>query len=128
MPKILAVDDNEQILWMLEKVVQNYFPTVSELQVVRSGNQAINTLRKNSNFDLIISDFEMPDGNGLDVLKFLDKEHAHIPIIIYTDSVHVSQESVENEISKKVRAYVVDKCDLDALRSHIDSILTKTPD
>lgn len=70
--KILIVDDDTDIVELMEE----------ELQLVGhdtykafSGNEAI-TLLKNQNVDVIISDFKMPNGSGMDLLNFVNR---HMP-------------------------------------------------
>lgn len=67
--KILLVEDELDIVELLEEVFQQRGHTVTS---ANTGNAAIAVLAKNNNFDLIISDFRMPHGNGLDVLKYVN--------------------------------------------------------
>lgn len=67
--KILIVDDDSDIVELMEE----------ELQLVGhdtykafSGNEAINLLR-NQNVDVIISDYKMPNGSGMELLNFVNR-------------------------------------------------------
>lgn len=66
--KILIVDDDTDIVELMEE----------ELQLVGhntykafSGNEAIDLLQ-NQDVDIIISDFKMPNGSGMDLLNFVN--------------------------------------------------------
>lgn len=67
--KILIVEDELDIIELLEEVFQLRGHSVTS---ARTGNAAIAELAKNNNFDLVISDFRMPHGNGLDVLNYVN--------------------------------------------------------
>ena len=79
MKKILLVEDNEAITMGLKFLLeQNEFIFTSISNVM----DAKNILLIN-NFDLIILDITLPDGNGFDLCHYF-KENYNIPIIILT--------------------------------------------
>lgn len=65
--KILLVDDNEDILDLLKQIVSKKFPNVD---CATSPYEAINMCQYRS-YDLILSDFEMPQMNGYKFYKAL---------------------------------------------------------
>ncbi|MBL8194401.1 MAG: sigma-54-dependent Fis family transcriptional regulator [Blastocatellia bacterium] len=70
LPKILCIDDDNLITKALRRVLVslNYDVTIAE--TLTSG---INTI-KNDDFDLILTDLNLPDGDGFDIIRFA-KEH-----------------------------------------------------
>lgn len=78
--KILLVDDLEDIRELIVFLISCYL--AAEIHQCSSGNQAIALLKTEQNFDLIISDLNMPDGSGLDILKYLRLAGLKIPIAI----------------------------------------------
>ncbi len=66
--KILIVDDERDILEILGEEFKYYG---HEIEVAVSGNEAIEKL-KLSQFDVIVSDYRMPDGNGMTLLNFVN--------------------------------------------------------
>lgn len=62
-PKLLIVDDMADIL----DILQNMASEKWDVKVASSFKDAIRLLRT-ENFDLVITDFNMPDCNGLDIL------------------------------------------------------------
>lgn len=80
MSKILVVDDEIEICLILDK-----FLSKKGFQVVtaHTGNDALAKL-KNDTFDLIISDFRLPDFSGLELLKEIKAIRQENKVIIIT--------------------------------------------
>lgn len=80
MKKILAVDDEEDILFTLEAVAD-----VADLNMTTTsrGLKALKYL-KNNKFDLLLVDYHMPDINGLKLVKEIRKIDKEIPILVLT--------------------------------------------
>ena len=68
MLKILLVDDEEDIRDILEMTFETY--GVFDLVHAHTGQDAIEKL-KSDNFDIIVCDYNMPNGNGGQVYKYL---------------------------------------------------------
>lgn len=80
--KILVVDDSITTRRLLNNVlVSNGYTTESE----SSAKDALRTL-DNTEFDLIISDYEMPDMSGLEFVQILRNREKtkNIPVIVFT--------------------------------------------
>ncbi|NJO15172.1 MAG: response regulator [Thioploca sp.] len=82
-PPILLVDDREDNLFTLEKILrrQNY-----NLIAVKSGEAALQWVLSEPNCALIILDVEMPGMNGLETAKRIREQHSNpnLPIIFIT--------------------------------------------
>ncbi len=72
--KILIVDDEEDIVELLAEEFEDCGYNVT---TGNSVNQAIACLQKDE-FDLILSDFRMPDGNGMDLLTYVNSMESGI--------------------------------------------------
>lgn len=70
MNRLLLVDDNLDFLDLVEERLLLRWPGVLIFKA-NSGQRAIELFKKLSPFDLIISDYEMPDGDGFFLLKQL---------------------------------------------------------
>ena len=68
-PKILIVDDYDEIRELVGFILESNM----DVQVLQesSGFAAIETLKKNSDVQMVISDLNMPNGTGIDILKYL---------------------------------------------------------
>ncbi|MBT5307206.1 MAG: response regulator, partial [Candidatus Scalindua sp.] len=80
--KILIVDDNEdhQIL-MEEQLVENSHNI--DMVFVESGNECMLRLSKES-YDAVIVDFNLPDMDGLGVLKEMNRKGYDYPVLMVT--------------------------------------------
>jgi len=90
--KVLLVDDETDLREVLCYFIQEGGFDVEQAE---SGNDAIEFLKKNSDIDLIVSDVRMPNGSGMDLLKYLNTDHnVKIPTIILTGYSDYSEEEM----------------------------------
>ena len=80
-PLILLVDDNEEILEFLERMLKNKY----EILKAENGSDALQILDKEA-VQLIVSDVMMPIMDGFEFCKIIKSslEYSHIPIILLT--------------------------------------------
>ncbi|MFH0967058.1 MAG: ATP-binding protein, partial [Methanobacteriota archaeon] len=78
---LLVIDDEPFLL----EAIQQYLEQMCEFEVTTkaSAKEAINTLGENK-FDAIVSDFDMPGMNGLELLKYLKANGDTTPFILLT--------------------------------------------
>lgn len=72
--KILIVDDETDVLEILEFVVQDNFPTDTVILTAHCGSAAKKILADDHSIDFCISDHNMPNGMGFDILRFIVEE------------------------------------------------------
>lgn len=88
--KILAVDDNDVNLLLLEKVLSN---AGAEVVSAENGKEAID-LANSSDFDIILMDIHMPVMDGLTAAMILRANDYESPIIAL--SANVDKENIQN--------------------------------
>lgn len=100
--QVLHVDDNSDILDITKTFLER---TDEDFSVVSKPNpiEAINSLEENR-FDCIISDYEMPNTDGLEFLKIVREQYPDIPFILYT--AKGSEEVASDAISAGVTEYM----------------------
>ncbi|MDD3574920.1 MAG: response regulator [Methanospirillum sp.] len=83
--RVLHVDDQYQ--W--RNIVSDYLTLFGEYEIIsaESGEQAIDLLRVSS-FDIIISDIQMPEMNGIEFLQIIRSCNESIPFIFLTGTRH----------------------------------------
>ena len=80
--KVLVVDDNTLNLKVTSRLLGSYDLDVTLLE---SGEECIETIKDNNNFDLILMDQMMPGLDGTETMKKLKEiENFNIPIVVLT--------------------------------------------
>lgn len=79
--KILLVDDEQAIRDLLQMLLESQFD--NEVVFASSGNEAIKILQEDSSIGLILSDYNMPDGNGGKVYQY-NHENNNLPFLLIT--------------------------------------------
>ena len=89
--KILLVDDNPSILEMVKEELCLHAGILPEnISLASSGNSArALIIRSGDVFDLIVSDFNMPDGSGKELLEFLIQQNSNAYFILFTATLHI---------------------------------------
>jgi CheY-like chemotaxis protein len=80
--RILHVDDDRAFLDVTESFLTRELPS-AEIATVQHPDAAIERLRAES-FDCVISDYEMPDTDGLELLSQVRDWSDDLPFLLYT--------------------------------------------
>lgn len=90
MKKLLLVDDEIQIFKIIKQVLnKNYI-----IDYAPDGEKGLFLFRKN-NHDIIITDFNMPNMNGEEMINAIRKINNNIPIILITANREVTTKNVK---------------------------------
>ena len=117
---VLIVDDYQTMLRILRNLLRQLeFNNVDE---ANNGDEALQKLRE-SQYNLIISDWNMAPMTGLDLLKQVrgDAKLKHIPFIMVT-----AESKTDNVIAAKqagVSNYIVKPFNAETLKSKMSSVL-----
>jgi DNA-binding NarL/FixJ family response regulator len=87
--KVLLIDDHPLILAALKAVIQGLGDNVA---VVGAGSAraARQTLKKNSDFDLVLLDLQLGDADGFDLLPELRGAYPALPVVVVSASDRAS--------------------------------------
>ncbi|MBT3584555.1 MAG: response regulator, partial [Halobacteriovoraceae bacterium] len=104
--KILVIDDDDAIRQFVTMVLENLVPDPVITECF-SGNKAIAALEQNSDYSLIICDYEMPDGNGGDVYRYLIGKGNKTPFALFT-SHHIDrlEEFSKNSLREGIDTFI----------------------
>lgn len=97
--KILLADDEDVNRAMLAKILSCHGFKIEE---AKNGQELCDKFFANNNFDIIISDINMPKINGIEVVKKIRKSFKDIPIIAY------SGDNQKDKIHKLLRSKIND--------------------
>jgi len=93
--RILIVDDEENLTWSIAKNLQNQYKN-HKIYSMNSGDEALKILKR-LQFDLVISDIQMPGTNGLVLLDYIKKHSPQVPVIIMTSLDKPEIKSLANQ-------------------------------
>lgn len=96
--RILLVDDDNEIRFALA----NVFQAKLKFTVVEacSGAEAIATITSQDKFSLIISDYQMDNGNGQVIVDFLKNQQVDVPFIFFSGSPEIKDAEIGSPILK----------------------------
>ena len=123
MQRILIVEDSETMRSLLASSLEELEVPV-KVSEAASGFEALRVLPR-EDFDLVVTDINMPDINGLELLSFVrrDPRCESVPVVI------VSTEGSERDRDKGLElgadAYLVKPFDPDALREVVTDLLAR---
>lgn len=80
MKKILVIEDDVALLWLIDKILSNQYEVVT----VRNAQEAIGKLHDGYEADMIITDLGLPVVDGFELLQYLKKSglYYHIPVVV----------------------------------------------
>ncbi|MDT8783008.1 MAG: PAS domain S-box protein [Candidatus Bathyarchaeota archaeon] len=80
--KVLHVDDDTSFLEISKQLLIDLNDNL-KIETTESVDQALQLLSSKS-FDVVVSDYEMPNKNGLDLLRILREQNNFVPFILFT--------------------------------------------
>lgn len=119
--RILYIDDDLDILEVMEKMISYHGYDVS---ITSIGYEAIEMIRSEpARFDLIITDYNMPDINGLELSEKIFNINPKIPIILGTGSIKLNEEEVKEA---GINAFLQKPFSMEELMKTIQGLLDNT--
>lgn len=116
---ILLLEDDEKIRKSLARTLSIKITNVFEVENPRA---ALEILKKHK-IDLIVSDIEMPEMDGLTFVETLRKSNFNMPVII--TSAYTNPEYFKKAIDLKIDKYITKPVKLNDLFDAIDNSYTK---
>ena len=116
-PRIIIVDDH--------KIFGEGFCSLLEsndyrvLRVFNDAKSALNYINKKNNIDIVFSDINMPNFNGLDFLKQIKKFNSEIKVIMI--SMYTDKNIVNQAIKNNADGYLYKNCSIDDIRNAISN-------
>ncbi len=117
--KVLYVEDNENVRLQTAKVLSIYFENIT---LSKNAKEALKEF-KNSDFDLIFTDIDMPEINGLEMIKQIRKKDDFIPIIVI--SAYDNTEYLLKTIEYGIDGYILKPFKFDTIQNTIKKAISK---
>jgi len=122
-PFVMLVDDEEAFVQtMTKRLAKRDLNVITAL----SGKEALETLSKNRNLDVVILDVKMPGMDGIETLKEIRKAYPLTEVIMLT--AHATVESAIEGMKLGAFDYLMKPCDIDLLMSKVQEASKKKRD
>jgi two-component system, chemotaxis family, chemotaxis protein CheY len=120
-PRILVVDDSK----VMRKAIRRWLSTFGDYTITEAsdGSQAIALFRPGE-FDLVLTDWNMPGKSGLDVVREIRSKDHKIPIIMSTSVAE--EEHVIEAIQAGVSDYLLKPVNPGALQEKLVKYVSKS--
>jgi diguanylate cyclase (GGDEF)-like protein len=82
--KILAVDDDEDDIFLVKELLREGFPGVVVTLDSANSSQEAQELLENNQYDICLLDLRLGDNDGLYLLNLVKKKYAAVPVIFLT--------------------------------------------
>ena len=112
--KLLIADDEEAVRYLLTGALQS---ELYEIDTVEDGEKAIQQMEMKS-YDLIITDYMMPQMDGLELTKRINEKYPFLPVILIT-----ACGPENNFIDSGITACFIKPFDISDLKSLIKKLL-----
>ncbi len=116
-PVVLIVDDEPDLLELVSL-------TLSRMSLATRSAPDIQTARrllKAESFDLCLTDMRLPDGDGLDLVAWIQENHPNVPVAVIT--AHGNVESAVRALKLGAFDFVSKPLDLSVLRKLVGSAI-----
>ncbi len=124
MPRILIVEDSPTMRAMLASALEGVDGPV-KISEAANGFEALQLLPRES-YDLILTDINMPDINGLELVSFVKKNEAYRSIPLVIVSTEGSERDRDKGLALGAEAYLVKPFDPEELRRIALDLLADT--
>ncbi|MFV8817848.1 sigma-54-dependent transcriptional regulator [Haliea sp. E17] len=115
--RVLIVDDEPDIRELLDITLSRM--GLETLSAATLGEAR--TLVIESSPDLCLTDMKLPDGNGINLVEFIQQEHAHIPVAMIT--AHGSVETAITALKAGAFDFISKPIELEVLRKLVSNAL-----
>ncbi len=115
---VLIVDDEADICELIEITLMRMDITSQSALNITDAKLLLET----EHFDLCLTDMRLPDGNGIELVKHVQKKHSELPIAVIT--AHGNMESAVKALKAGAFDFVSKPVDLQILRNLVSSATT----
>ena len=120
-PQVLIVDDEPDLLELVCLTLNRMHVETRTAGDIASAKR----LLQSESFDLCLTDMRLPDGNGLDLVAWIQENHAAVPVAVI--SAHGNVESAVRALKLGAFDFVSKPLDLGVLRKLVGSALKLRP-
>lgn len=116
--KVLVVDDSKTMLRIITNVLKRL--GITDIQTGLDGLEGWE-LFKNNDFDIVLTDINMPNMNGLELLKAIRKVDSDVPVVMIT--TEGGKKEVITALKAGCNQYIVKPFTPDILKEKLKNII-----
>lgn len=116
----LVIDDEPDIRELLEITLSRMGIDVESAANVEEAKLALGK----RTFNICLTDMKLPDGNGIDLVRFIQKYHSDTPVAVIT--AHGNMDTAIESMKAGAFDFVSKPIDLTALRKLVDTAITSS--
>ena len=116
--RLLIAEDEEYNFIILKDLLKE-----TEINITRASNgqEVLDIIEKDSNFDLILLDIQMPKISGYDLFKIIRPKYPNIPI--FAQTAYVMQEDIDKMTKVGFDKIITKPIDFDEVLAYIDNAI-----
>ncbi|MFV1982466.1 MAG: sigma-54-dependent transcriptional regulator [Thiohalomonadales bacterium] len=114
---VLIIDDEPDIRELLEITLSRMDIDSNSAENIKQGKQML----KDFSYDLCLTDMKLPDGNGIDLVRYMQNQHSETPVAMIT--AHGNMELAIEALKAGAFDFVSKPVDLNVLRTLVSNAL-----
>ena len=119
--RILIVDDSSTMRRIIGNVVQQLGVSKEDFDEAEDGVVAWKLFQEKNNYDVVLTDWNMPNMNGLDLVKHIRTTNKTVPIVMIT--TEGGKGEVITALKAGVNNYIVKPFSADILKEKLDGLV-----
>jgi two-component system, chemotaxis family, chemotaxis protein CheY len=119
--RILIVDDSSTMRRIIGNVVQQLGVAKDDFDEAEDGVVAWRLFQENNNYDVVLTDWNMPNMNGLELVKQIRTANKTIPIVMIT--TEGGKGEVITALKAGVNNYIVKPFSAEVLKEKLDGLV-----
>lgn len=117
---VLVVDDESQMRRLIKQRLERRGLSCSTAANFHEATQKISRTR----FDVVLTDLNMPEGSGLDLAAWVQREHPQMPVVLVTGTNEARQAT--RALKSGVSDYIVKPFEIDDLVSSLSAAVRES--
>ena len=106
----LIIDDEPDIRELLEITLSRMDVDCVSVEDIGTAKQKL----KNESFDICLTDMRLPDGDGIELVSYIQQNHPYMPVAVIT--AHGNMETAINALKSGAFDFITKPVDLEVLR------------
>ncbi len=119
--RILIVDDSSTMRRIIGNVVQQLGVAKEDFDEAEDGVVAWKLFQEKNNYDVVLTDWNMPNMNGLELVKHIRTANKTVPIVMIT--TEGGKGEVITALKAGVNNYIVKPFSADILKEKLDGLV-----